>query len=98
MRFISCTAAQPITLEAYPVTVLHISPDSHASRRHQEQHRSGVPQCQPNRSLRKSDARSSPKGDAKGKIVALRVSAAAKAKSLSVSEWICSTLNAALEA
>ena len=26
MRFISCTAAQPITLEAYPVTVLHIHP------------------------------------------------------------------------
>ena len=39
-----------------------------------------------------------PKGDAKGKIVALRVSAAAKAKSLSVSEWVSSTLNAALEA
>ena len=47
-----------------------------------------------------------PKGEAKGKIVALRfsaddlkrVSAAAKAKKLSVSEWIRSTLNAAMEA
>lgn len=47
-----------------------------------------------------------PKGEAKGKIVALRfsaddvkrVSAAAKAKKLSVSEWIRSTLEANLNA
>ena len=46
-----------------------------------------------------------PKGEAKGKLVALRlsasevkrVSAAAKAKKLSVSEWIRSTLNTAME-
>jgi predicted HicB family RNase H-like nuclease len=45
-----------------------------------------------------------PKGEAKGKIIALRlnaedvkrVSAAAKARKLSVSEWIRSTLNAAM--
>jgi predicted HicB family RNase H-like nuclease len=45
-----------------------------------------------------------PKGEAKGKIVPIRfnaddvkrVSAAAKAKKLSVSEWIRSALNAAL--
>jgi predicted HicB family RNase H-like nuclease len=47
-----------------------------------------------------------PKGETKGKLVALRlsaseekrVSAAAKAKNVSVSEWIRSTLNAAMEA
>ena len=47
-----------------------------------------------------------PKGEAKGKIVALRfssdevkrVSAAAKARKLSVSEWIRSTLEANLNA
>jgi predicted HicB family RNase H-like nuclease len=46
-----------------------------------------------------------PKGEAKGKIVALRFSAedvkrvgsAAKAKKQTVSEWIRSTLNAAME-
>lgn len=47
-----------------------------------------------------------PKGEARGKLVALRlsdseekrVSAAAKAKNLSVSEWIRSTLEANLNA
>lgn len=47
-----------------------------------------------------------PKGEAKGKLVALRlsdsevkrVSSAAKAKNVSISEWIRSTLNAAMEA
>ena len=47
-----------------------------------------------------------PKGEAKGKLVALRLSAseekrvnaAAKAKKLSVSEWIRNTLSAAMEA
>jgi hypothetical protein len=46
-----------------------------------------------------------PKGEAKGKIVALRfsaddvkrVTAAARSKSQTVSEWIRSTLNAAME-
>jgi len=47
-----------------------------------------------------------PKGEAKGKIVPIRFNAddlkrverAAKAKKLSLSEWVRSTLNAAMEA